>query len=71
MELYNCEIGYKYRVKKTPNVSILNTLGVYEGGILTKKDKYNLGGPVLLEISGREIAIGKDLALLIQVEACQ
>lgn len=65
--MYNAENNTAYIVKDTPNLAILNTLGVFEGSKIIKKNTYKLGGPVLILIDGREVAIGKDLALEIEV----
>ncbi len=68
MNLYEVKAGLKYRVTETPSVAIIHTLGVYVGGVVGKVDTYKFGGPALIEINGRSIAIGKDIAKLIQVE---
>lgn len=65
--LYTAENNLTYIVEKTPNMSILTSLGVFEGSKITKKNTYKLGGPVLILIEGREVAIGKDLAREISV----
>lgn len=69
MNLYESKSDFKYRVIHTPDVAIIHTLGVYVGGVLRKTSTYKFGGPALVEINGRSIAIGKDIAKLIQVEA--
>lgn len=69
--LYNAEDHQNYLVKSVPNLALLNTLGVFEGSKIMKKTTYSLGGPVLLDIDGREVAIGKDLAVAIEVELCE
>lgn len=68
MNLYTSENNHTYRVLDIPQVAMLNTLGVFKGGLLIKKATYKFGGPALVEISGREVAIGKDIALNIEVE---
>lgn len=65
--LYTAENDLMYIVGKTPNMSLLNTLGVFEGSKIIKKNTYKMGGPVLILIDGREVAIGKDLACEISV----
>lgn len=66
--LYKSLPKKSYIVKNTPNVFLLNSLGIFEGSKITKKHTYKLGGPVIVEINLRDIAIGKDLANLIEVE---
>lgn len=68
MELYNSENNQVYQVIDVPNVALLNSLGVFTGAKIAKKDTYKMGGPVLIAIGSREVAIGKDLAVQIQVE---
>lgn len=66
--LYECKNNEEYIITHTPNVHLLSSLGVFEGSKVIKKATYRNGGPVLLNIEGREVAIGKGLALLIEVE---
>ncbi len=66
--LYEADINKIYEVKNIPNVDLLNSLGVFQGAKITKKATYNMGGPVLILIANREVAIGKDTAILIEVE---
>lgn len=57
--LYTAPNNVEYLVKSVPDISLLHTLGIYEGSKITKKLSYGGGGPVLLVIDGREVAIGK------------
>lgn len=67
IDLYSAE-NKKYEVKEVPEIDLLKSLGVFDGAIITKKTTYNMGGPVLILIDSREVAIGKDTAILINVE---
>ncbi len=71
MELYNSNNDEWYQVIDIPDMALLNTLGVFVGAKILKKFTYKMGGPVLILINSREVAIGKDLALKIQVEKCE
>lgn len=71
MKLYTADNNHIYTVKSAPDLALLNTLGVFEGSKIMKKATYSLGGPVLIDIDGREVAIGKDLAVVIEVELCE
>ncbi|NLW09042.1 MAG: ferrous iron transport protein A [Firmicutes bacterium] len=51
-----------------PDVKILNSLGFYPGTVVFKKKRYRWGGPVLVNLATREIALGKDLASQILVK---
>ncbi len=66
--LYNAQNDQVYQVVMSPDIPLLNAIGVFAGQQLLKKNTYKHGGPVLVEIDAREIAIGKDYALQIQVE---
>lgn len=66
--LYHAPNGTHCRITAIPNTPLLPSLGIFQGAIVSKKTTYQLGGPVLLDIQSREVAIGKDLALHIAVE---
>jgi ferrous iron transport protein A len=40
----------------------LNQIGVYEGEILIVKRKALFGGPIVVEVNGTEMAIGRGMA---------
>lgn len=68
MELYTSPNEQTYQVTTVPDMALLNTLGVFVGSKIVKKTTYKMGGPVLVLVGSREVAIGKDLAVQIQVE---
>lgn len=69
--LYGAECSKNYRISKMPQIPLLESLGVYQGGVVGKIATYPFGGPVLLLIDHREVAVGKKVAKQIQVEgAC-
>ncbi len=68
MNLYKLENEKQCTIKTVPTLDLLKSLGVFEGAVVTKKFTYNMGGPVLILIDNREVAIGKDLAIDIEVE---
>lgn len=45
-----------------PNISLLKNLGIRKDSQIFKKHTYRLGGPVLVSVDLREIALGKDIA---------
>lgn len=67
-DLYSMQNEKECQIKSMPENSVLNSFGVYKGAKICKKVTYNVGGPVLIEVKGREVAIGKDIAMLIKVE---
>lgn len=46
----------------------LQCLGIHAGDIVTLKKSSFLGGPILLEVNGYDIALGKGVASKIEVE---
>src|SRR5690554_6441630 len=66
--LYTVPDNSCYTVSDVPDVKILNSLGVYPGTVVFKKKRYRRGGPVLVNLATREIALGKDLASQILVK---
>ncbi len=57
--------------KKVPSIPLLESLGVFEGAKIFKKSTFKQGGPVLVVIGSREVAIGKDYASLIEVTSVE
>lgn len=70
-DLYAAPEGRMYRVVRVPDVKILRSLGIFPGAVVLKKKRYRLGGPVLVELAARQIALGKDVArsILVKEEA--
>lgn len=66
--LYQAPSGELCRITAIPSTPILQSLGIFPGAVVTKKSTYHLGGPVLLDIQSRQVAIGKALARNIDVE---
>ncbi|MEN2995065.1 MAG: FeoA domain-containing protein [Thermodesulfovibrio sp.] len=70
--LIDIENGKKVRILKIlggKNIrQHLQCLGLHVGDIVTLKKSSFLGGPVLLEINGYDVAIGKGVASKIEVE---
>lgn len=46
----------------------LQCLGIHVGDVVTLKKTSFLGGPILLEVNGYDIALGKGVASKIEVE---
>lgn len=70
--LIDIENGKKVRILKIlggKNIrQHLQCLGLHVGDIVTLKKSSFLGGPVLLEVNGYDVAIGKGVASKIEVE---
>lgn len=70
--LVNIDNGKKVRILKISEDKIirqhLQSLGLHVGDIVILKKSSFLGGPVLLEVNGYDVAIGKEIASKIEVE---
>ncbi len=66
--LNKADKGRFYTVVSVPDVSMLQALGIRKNDVIYKKHSYLFGGPTLLEIDAREVAIGNQIAALIDVE---
>ncbi|MEJ5226523.1 FeoA domain-containing protein [Thermodesulfovibrio sp.] len=70
--LINIENGKKVKILKISGGKgirqHLQCLGIHIGDVVTLKKSSFLGGPVLLEINGYDIALGKGVASKIEVE---
>ncbi len=66
--LYHAKDNQEYAVTSIPEVHLLEVLGVFVGSKVMKKATYSGGGPALVTVEGREVAIGKDYAMAIEVE---
>lgn len=70
--LINIENGKRVRIIKISGGKAvrqhLQCLGIHIGDVVTLKKSSFLGGPVLLEVNGYDIALGKGVASKIEVE---
>ncbi|WP_338140909.1 FeoA family protein [Methanimicrococcus hongohii] len=60
-----------YVVESVPDAALLACLGIYPQSVVRKSHCYKLGGPVILHISSRKVAVGKDLASQILVREAE
>lgn len=65
--LYTLENNTSCIVKSAPPIPLLSSLGIFAGATLFKKRTFRGGGPVLVVVESREVAIGQDYAKLIEV----
>ena len=66
--LYEAKKGITFSVKSVPDIGLLENLGVRAGTQVAVKNRYALGGPVLLYVENTySVAIGKDIAKQIMV----
>ena len=63
LELKPGMCGTVTRFAGTPGfVQKLRTIGIREGKILTVVARHPLGGPVVVEVNGREVTLGRRMA---------
>lgn len=60
--IYTAQKNKNYVICEIPNISLLKNLGMRKDTQVFKKHTYRLGGPVLVSVDLREIALGKDIA---------
>lgn len=69
MSLYELKKSDRCKVGSTPkNNGLLNSIGVREGKNVSVVTKQPLGGPIIIQVDKRSIAIAKDIACQIEVE---
>ena len=66
--LYSAKEKVTYTIGEIPEFNLLKTLGIFQGSKIFKKRTYKLGGPVMITVNERDVAIGKDIALQIQLK---
>lgn len=65
--LYQAENGKQYQIDELTDNKLLHSLGIYQGAYVEKINTFAMGGPVLLMVDQREVAVGKTYALTITV----
>lgn len=68
MTLYNLNKEDRCQILSTPDMGLLESLGIRVGLNVRIKNKQPLGGPVVLQTGTRNIAIGRAIADQIVVE---
>lgn len=68
MVLSKCKKIKNYKIKSLPKMHLLKVLGIREGINFTFHTKQPFGGPVVVKVGSRSIAIAKDIAEDIVVE---
>ncbi|NLJ99429.1 MAG: ferrous iron transport protein A [Tissierellia bacterium] len=62
MSLCKCNRKNKYRVIGLPDLYLLKVLGIREGTLFEVQSRQPLGGPMVVKVGNRSIAIAKDVA---------
>lgn len=68
MDLSKVENKKVYKIISIPDVDVLESLGIREGDTVTKKHTYAFGGPTVVKIDDREVAMGGKVASRVIVE---
>lgn len=61
-DLYSAPEGRRLRVVSVPGLKILRSLGIYPGAVVVKIRRCALGGPALVRVATRQVALGQDVA---------
>ena len=69
MHLYAGKKHQQYILNNCPNDSLLNAIGVHNGLKVSVVTKQPIGGPIIIRVKKREIAIDKALACMITAKA--
>lgn len=67
LKLTQLAIGRKGKIIEVPDNNLLAALGVRKGKKIRIENIQPLGGPIVAEIDGRSLAIGRDTAKQIKV----
>lgn len=67
MTIYTADPNKEYVVKEVPHADLLPCLGIYPQSRLRKNYRYRMGGPTLITVGNRQVAVGKDIASKIVV----
>ncbi|MDG5788038.1 FeoA family protein [Evansella sp. AB-P1] len=62
MSLYKYKGKNRFIIKEVPNNQLLTSLGVTVGLVTTIVSKMPLGGPILIHVGKRQVALGKEIA---------
>ena len=66
--LYSAKKNAVYNLIRVPDIGLLKNLGLSRGTTVAIRERYALGGPVLLNVEDSfDVAIGKDIAVQITV----
>lgn len=68
MYLRKTKKSHRYRIGYLPEIHLLKALGIRRGIDICIQSKQPFGGPVVIRIGNRSIAIASELADLIEVE---
>ncbi len=68
MNLYETTDGIKYMVKSVPENELLRFIGVRKASIVQVLTKQPFGGPIVVKLKNRNIAIDKMLAEKMEME---
>ena len=69
INLYEAKNRGTFHVASIPQIRLLESMGLRKGTQITVKNRYIMGGPVLLRVEGAyDLALGKDIAQQIAVK---
>lgn len=70
MNLYNMPSDTACSIRSIPESDLLKSLGVIPGATIRKLSSYGAGGPAMICLGDRHIAIGKKIAEKVIIGDC-
>ncbi len=67
MSLYDIEMNRSYIIESLPTIDLVHAMGIRIGQPISMLSRQPFGGPVVVQIGSRCIALGKDVAREIQM----
>ncbi|KXZ39264.1 ferrous iron transport protein A [Alkalithermobacter thermoalcaliphilus JW-YL-7 = DSM 7308] len=68
MALYELRKNQKCTIEKMPSNSLLQSLGLRQGIVVSVMSKQPFGGPIVVKVGNRSIAVDKDIAKNIEIK---
>ena len=68
MNLYNLPPNTVCSIESVPDSDVLKSLGIIPGATVKKLASYGAGGPAMISLGNRNIAVGKKIAEKVIIE---
>lgn len=68
MTLMDCKINQRFRIIKTPKDIYIEAIGVIPESVACITHKLAFGGPIVIRIADRDIALDRSVAEQVQIE---
>lgn len=71
MSLYDAKMNESYIIESLPAIDLVRAMGIRKGQAVSMLSRQPFGGPVVVQIGSRCIALGKDVAREIQMRCAE